>query len=118
MIERVKIQVNELLDKDNSGHGMDHINRVLKLSLKFAEKENANKDIVTLISLLHDVDDYKLFGMNNAKNLINTKKIMKDCNINKNIQEQVCCALNNIGYSKRLEGCCPTTVEAKIVSLD
>lgn len=116
MIEKVKKQVSELLNKDNSGHGMDHINRVLELSLKFAEKENANKDIVSLIALLHDVDDYKLFGMNNAENLTNTKKIMEDCNVDKNTQEQVCLALSNIGYSKRLKGFCPTTLEGKIVS--
>ena len=116
MIEKVKQQVSELLNKDNSGHGMDHINRVLGLSLKFAEKEHANKDIVSLIALLHDVDDYKLFGIDNAKNLTNAKKIMEDCNVDKNTQEQVCLALNNIGYSKRLKGFCPTTLEGKIVS--
>ncbi len=60
--------------------------------------------------------DYKLFGMDNAENLTNAKKIMEDCNVDKNIQEQVCLALNNIGYSKRLKGCCPTTIEGKIVS--
>lgn len=116
MIEKVKKQVSELLNQDNSGHGMEHINRVLELSLKFAEKENANKDIVSLIALLHDVDDYKLFGMDNAENLTNAKKIMRDCNVDKSTQEQVCFALNNIGYSKRLKGCCPTTLEGKIVS--
>ena len=116
MIEKVKKQVSELLNKDNSGHGMDHINRVLELSLKFAEKENANKDIVSLIALLHDVDDYKLFGIDNADNLTNAKKIMEDCNVDKNTQEQVCLALSNIGYSKRLKGFCPTTLEGKIVS--
>lgn len=116
MIERVKKQVSELLGKDNSGHGMEHINRVLELSLKFAEKENANKDIVSLIALLHDVDDYKLFGIDNAENLTNAKKIIEDCNVDKKTQEQVCCALNNIGYSKRLKGFCPTSLEGKIVS--
>lgn len=116
MIEKVKTQVNELLNKDDSGHGMEHINRVLELSLKFAEKENGNKDIVSLIALLHDVDDYKLFGMDNALNLTNAKKIMNDCKVSKKIQEQVCFAINDIGYSKRLKGCCPTTLEGKIVS--
>ncbi len=116
MIEEVKAKVSELLDKDNSGHGMEHINRVLDLSLKFAENENGNKDIVSLIALLHDVDDYKLFGMENAINLTNAKRIMNDCNVDKNIQRQVCLALNNIGYSKRLKGCSPTTIEGKIVS--
>lgn len=116
MIEKIKIQVKELLNEDNSGHGMEHINRVLELSLKFAEKESANKDIVSLIALLHDVDDYKLFGMDNAENLTNARRIMNDCDVDKKIQEQVCLALNNIGYSKRLKGCCPSTIEGKIVS--
>ena len=75
MIEKVKQQVYDLLNNDNSGHGIEHIKRVLALSLKFSNIENANKDIVTLIALLHDVDDYKLFGMDNAKNLTNAKKL-------------------------------------------
>lgn len=116
MIEQIKEKVNELLNKDNSGHGMEHINRVLDLSLKFAEKEDGNKIIVSLIALLHDVDDYKLFGMDNAENLTNAKRIMSECNVDESIQDQVCFALNNIGYSKRLKGCIPTTLEGKIVS--
>lgn len=116
MIEEVKQKVYELLNNDNSGHGIEHINRVLDLALKFAKIENADKNIVALIALLHDVDDYKLFGMSNAENLTNAKKIMSDSDIDKNIQEQVCLALNNIGYSKRLKGCCPATLEGKIVS--
>ena len=76
MIEKVKKQVYELLNKDNSGHGNDHIDRVLELSLKFAQKETANKDVVALIALLHDVDDYKLFGEENAENLTKPESIM------------------------------------------
>ena len=38
MIEKVREQVEELLNNDNSGHGMDHINRVLALAFKFVEK--------------------------------------------------------------------------------
>ena len=45
---------------------------------KFAEKENANKYIVSLIALLHDADDYKLFGRENAEKLTNAKIIMDD----------------------------------------
>ena len=74
-IEKVKNEVAKLLEGDNSGHGLEHINRVLDLSLKFAEKENANKYIVSLIALLHDADDYKLFGMENAEKLTNAKII-------------------------------------------
>ena len=100
MIEEVKNQVFLLLDKDKSGHGMDHINRVLDLSLKFALKENANLEIVSLIALLHDVDDYKLFG---ETDFYNAKEIVLK-------------AINMIGYSKRLSGIIPDSIETKVVS--
>ena len=104
MIEEVRKKVCELLDKDNSGHGMEHIERVLKMSLKFAEKEKANREIVAFIALLHDVDDYKLFEIENANNLINARKILQQCSI------------KTIGYSKRLNGIIPITLEGMIVS--
>lgn len=116
LVDEVKEKVYNLLNKDDSGHGIEHINRVLELSLRFAEKENGNKEIVSLIALLHDVDDYKLFGMNRSRDLTNAKRIMSDCQVDCDIQSQVCLALNSIGYSKRLKGYQPTTLEGKIVS--
>lgn len=116
MIEKVKEQVSKLLDTDNSGHGMEHINRVLNLSLQFAEVERADKYIVSLIALLHDVDDYKLFGIESANNLTNAKNILEQCSIADNIKEQVLNAIKTIGYSKRLKGISPITLEGMIVS--
>lgn len=116
MIEEVKKRVYEILDKDNSGHGNDHINRVLKMSLKFSEKEKANKDVTALIALLHDVDDYKLFGKEQAADLTNAKKIMNEVNIDEKIQKHVLKELKCIGYSKLLKGLRPKTIEGKIVS--
>lgn len=115
-IEKIKKEVFNLLNNDDSGHGMDHINRVLKLSLKFAENEDADKYIVALIALLHDVDDYKLFGEENAKNLPNARYIMKSVDIPDEIQNKVLSSLECIGYSKSLKGIRPTTIEGKIVS--
>jgi len=116
MIENVKDEVRKLLNNENSGHGMDHINRVLNLSLKFSKIEKADDELVSLIALLHDIDDYKLFDIENADNLTNEKNIMNNCNVSKKRQTQVCQAIENIGYSKRLKGYSPTTLEAKIVS--
>mgnify|MGYP003300236780 CR=1 FL=1 len=116
MIEKVKEQVYELLKNDNSGHGIDHINRVLDLSLKFAKEENANEEVVSLIALLHDVDDYKLFGEENAKELTNARKFLKSANIDNEVQKEVLESISTIGYSKRLKGISPNTLEGKIVS--
>lgn len=111
MIDKVYKEVEKLLASDNSG--MDHINRVVKLACIFADNESANKDIVTLIALLHDVDDYKLFG---ETNLANAKEIMIKCNIDDNTKEIILKAISTIGYSKRISGITSESIEAKVVS--
>jgi uncharacterized protein len=116
MIEEVEKEVCKLLDRDNSGHGMEHVDRVLSLSLKFAEIENTNKDVVALIALLHDVDDYKLFGIESANNLTNARNILEQSCITDSIKEQVLNDIKTIGYSKRLKGISPITLEGMIVS--
>ncbi len=95
---------------------MDHTNRVVNLALQFAEKENANRELVTLIALLHDIDDYKLFGDENQNNLTNAKKIMIDANIDQETQNNICESLKCIGYSKRFKGLVQKTIEGKCVS--
>lgn len=116
MIEEIRKQVCKLLDKDNSGHGMEHVHRVMNLALKFAEMENANQDIVAIIALLHDVDDYKLFGIESAETLTNAKNILEQCSISDDKKNEILNAIKTIGYSKRLKGIHPVTPEAKIVS--
>ena len=90
MIEEVKKLVAELLGGDKSGHGFDHIMRVYNLSMKFAETEkSADKNIVGLSALLHDVDDYKLFGDDNAENLTNAKRILDQVGATKETSSKV-----------------------------
>ena len=116
MIEAVRNKVLELLENENSGHGMEHIDRVVRLTKEFSLHEGANSDIATLIALLHDVDDYKLFGMESAKNLSNANRILDECNILLDIKKQVIDELSCIGYSKSLKGIRPSTLEGMIVS--
>lgn len=116
MIDQVKKEVSQLLNNDTSGHAMDHINRVLDLSLKFSSKEGANKDIVSLIALLHDVDDHKLVGESESKNLTNTKRILNLLDIEDKTKEIIISEVSSIGYSKYLCGIRPKTLEGMIVS--
>lgn len=114
MIEAIKEQVRQCLAGDQSGHGMEHINRVLNLSLRFAKSEKADQEIVALIALLHDVDDYKLVGAANAELFTNAKRILAPIDHHK--KEQVLSAMKTIGYSKRLSGIIPSTLEGMIVA--
>jgi len=116
MIEKVKKEVYELLKEDKSGHGMEHVNRVCDLSIKFAKAENADIEIVSLIALLHDVDDYKLFGEENAKHLNNAKMIMNKVGVASEKQAKVLSAIHRLGYSKAVFGTRPESLEGQIVS--
>lgn len=116
MIEEVKKQVYNILCKDDSGHGFDHVERVYKLAIKFAKQENVDEDIVALIALLHDVDDYKLFGDKQAEDLTNAKKIMKSVNVSNESRNIVLSSLKRLGYSNCIKGIRPESIEGKIVS--
>lgn len=116
MIEKARLFVEELLKGEDSGHGMEHINRVFDLAMKFAQNEDCNIEIVALGALLHDVDDYKLFGKQSQEQLSNTRAILNQLNVSDNTSEAVIDIIKNMGYSKRLKGICPTTIEGKIVS--
>lgn len=116
MIELIKEKVRKHMSQDNCGHGFDHIERVYNTALRLLQSETADKNVVMLAALLHDVDDYKLFGQKAADGLINAKKIMSECNIDSNMQEKVCDIIHNMGYSKSLAGIRPKTIEGKIVS--
>ena len=116
MINQAKTLVAEIMKKDNSGHGMDHINRVLSLAIKFAEHENCNKEWVALGALLHDVDDYKLFGSKNQAELTNANIILNKIKASEDTKQAVLDIVAKVGFSKRQKGICPNSIEGKIVS--
>ena len=116
MIETARKLVEELMKNDDSGHGMEHINRVVDLAITFAEQEKCDKDIVALGALLHDVDDYKLFGVESQNNLTNTNIILDKLNLDEDIKNSVLDIVSKIGYSKYLNGIRPNTIEGMIVS--
>ena len=111
----IESEVANLLNGDH-GHGFDHVARVRAMALKFAEHEKANQEIVELASLLHDVDDYKLFGEESAKHLSNATAILTKYQVSETVQADVLEIIRTMGYNKSLEGIRPTTLEGKIVS--
>lgn len=117
-MENIKIitdEVSKLLSADNSGHGMDHINRVCKIALSISE-DDINKEIVSAIALLHDVDDYKLFGLEASEKLTNARMILSKTNFIDEEKKLIIDSIKTIGYSKRISGIIPNIKEAMVVS--
>ncbi len=115
-IKHVQALVVQQLKNDKTGHGVDHIERVVHLSLTFAKQLHADLDTVALIALLHDVDDYKLVGIDKASTHENAIAIMNKCTIPPITQHKILESIKQIGYSKYLEVIRPITLEGQIVS--
>ena len=116
-IEYIKGSVSELLGNNSGGHDDKHVFRVYEKAMDFCrEIPNANRDLVAAGALLHDCDDYKLFGEENARLLTNTRRILADSGFDDGFVDRCIKIVRTIGYSKRLNGIIPDSIEGKIVS--
>lgn len=115
-------KILELVSKycNKAGHDINHIIRVYNLSMELYNNESKlqaiNKEAIELASLLHDVDDYKFSSKEEAESLLKTKIILDTLNIDKDISEKVINIIKSMGYSNRLNGIYPETIEGMIVS--
>jgi uncharacterized protein len=62
VIRRTADHVRGLLTGEGSGHDWWHIERVRRMALRIAQEEGADRFIVELAALLHDVADHKFHG--------------------------------------------------------
>lgn len=116
MLDKIRDDVRVLMGNDDNGHGFEHVERVFKIAVKIAEEKRANVEIVALAALLHDADDYKFVGAENAAKLANARRIMTENHVEENKMSQVCEIILTMGYSKFLQGIRPQTLEGQIVS--
>lgn len=99
------------------GHDAKHVFRVHDMAMNFCnEIPEANRDLVATVALLHDCDDYKLFGEENARLLTNTRRILANSAFDDTFINKCIHIIKTIGYSKRLAGIIPDCVEGQIVS--
>ena len=89
IINNIQKAVKEILSNDRTGHGFDHIQRVLNLATLFASKEKVDLTLISLIALLHDVDDYKLVGIESANLYKRSLSIMNASGVEPELQKKV-----------------------------
>ena len=92
--ELMKLQGN-----DRSGHGIDHVFRVVRLSEQFCDQlPDADRDIVMMTALLHDADDYKLTGRKDGS-LDNAQAILSLTALPEESIRRILKGISTIGYS-------------------
>ena len=82
-IEEALEFARNVFGQEASGHDFHHTYRVYRVAMNIARQEKADEEIVALASILHDVDDYKLFGgpqgsTKNAEGFLTAHKIDPD----------------------------------------
>ena len=112
IIEAAKNYLKEIFKDNSDGHDEQHSLRVYHNALEIAENyPECNKQIVALASLLHDVDDHKLF---NTTNNMNARTFLKKNNVDDADIEMICEIIGGVSFSKN-RGNHPESIEGKIV---
>lgn len=99
--------MQQALAKDNTGHSVDHINRVVALADKILIHEpSANQFIVRAAALLHDVYDDKLF--NTETEALAAKKdlmtFLQAIQVSPGSITEIIQIIDNMSWSKSIEG--------------
>ncbi len=102
--------------EEGSGHDWWHIHRVRNTALTIAKTETkANRYIVELIALTHELGDYKLEKDLVDRQLQKVAAFLKKYGVQKKDIEHVVGAVCNLSWSKNVEQKQPLSLEGKIV---
>ncbi len=107
----IEEKIKKIFSSDFTGHDFEHTKRVYNNALMISQEIACNQEIIMLASLLHDVDDAKIF---NTLNNQNARQIMKELNIDDKIVEEVIQIINKISF-KGTGKDVPDSIEGKIV---
>ena len=112
IIVEAKAYINNLFNNNTDGHDANHSIRVYQNALKIAENyPDSDITVISLASLLHDVDDHKLF---NTENNSNARNFLQSQNLESDMIERICDVINGVSFTKN-RGKRPETLEGKIV---
>ncbi|MFA6830027.1 MAG: HD domain-containing protein [Bacilli bacterium] len=112
IIQQAEDYIKSLLGSDSSGHDYFHTLRVYKTALAICQKEKGNLLLVSLASLLHDADDYKLFPK--SENYANARTFMNSISLDEAIQNQIIHIISQVSF-KGKESEKPDSLEGMIV---
>lgn len=115
VISNTVMYVNKKLQGESSGHDWWHIYRVWKMALYIAVREGADRYVVQLSALLHDLADWKLNNGNTEKGINEIKDWLILQKVNEKVVKHVCLIINNISFKGANVYSSIRTLEGKVV---
>lgn len=97
IIKEIQKRLKETLKNETTGHDWWHAWRVWNSAKKIAKKEGGDLFVITLGSLLHDVEDWKFHGLKNSKTDL-AEKWLKELNVDNKIINHVCHIIKNVSF--------------------
>ena len=114
LIDQTIQHVEQILKLVSSGHSIDHILRVYEMAKHLQIKEGGDILVISLASVLHDIDDYKVNKVK-TEDCIQARDWMNQMQVDKKIIEQVTAIINHMSYHKMASGSKVTSIEGRIV---
>jgi len=100
-------------EHEAGGHDFHHTMRVTGMALRLADVEGGDPLIIALAAILHDVDDYKLFGTLQGSTL-KAENFMRDQHMDPVLIEKVSEIIRTMSFRGTSSAPC-VTLEGKIV---
>lgn len=97
MIQQTADFVKREFGDDSSGHDWWHIYRVWKNAITICEREQADRFVVELAALLHDLDDWK-FNESGDETPHRAIAWMESCGVEPQIIQAVCDIIMNVSF--------------------
>lgn len=115
IISNAKNYIKTIFKDECTGHDIYHTIRVYKMAMNIQKQEGGDEFIISIASLLHDVDDYKLnVNKSDTDPFINARTFMIENKLDSNLIEKIIEIINSISY-KGNETISPKTLEGQIV---
>lgn len=116
LIEDLKNKIRHIFEQLDGSHDWFHILRVHQTALKLAESEpSADKTVVSVLALLHDISDHKLNGGILNKGSSVAREVLMDLRADLQIIERVCPLVDEISFKGSGVEDKPSCIESKIV---
>lgn len=113
IIQSALIYAQRKFEQDAGGHDFHHTLRVYRMAMRLTRVEGGNPQTIALASILHDVDDYKLFG-SSLGSTQNAERFMLDEECEQTLIDEVCDIIRTLSFKGSDSSPC-VSLEGKIV---
>lgn len=119
-IELLREKLTDYFASDNTGHGIDHLERALKYALLLQKKEGGDKDVIAVSAFIHDV--HRIMGdiegrfVTPEESLPVVKKLIENLDLTSDQKEHILYAVkHHEEYSFGKEKISVTDIESLIL---